>query len=509
MKKIILLICFLCSLGSVFGNNPVTDTVLIGHLAGPGLGYSIEHQINILPYLNPANKYRHGNPSTQIEAGGRISDMNKPLIIQEGDGDKVVFVDVHTFYNKDNYSFWGGAAYENGVKQNIRYNETSDFALLYPYVMGDTIGGDLNYESYRFAGGFAKDYGEWRLGAEADFNAVQAYRGVDPRPRNISTTLNASLGANINVSENYSLGLSLHGKKYKQTNELSFYSELGKPNVYHYTGLDTDYARFRGNNESTFYNGYLFGTTVSVLPLHRIGSLAATLHYSRFSFEKIIKTLNRLPMAKANDHNIQAEVAYNGVYDWGRWAVKADALWASRRGTENIFGDPVNNNYTQIAANDLYEHTIKRANLSFFWNGGWGVLPYSISPSVGYSDLEMKYINPAKHLGYEHLTAALSVLSEKKYGQYLFSLSMKLEQAWGLDSEIDLGSVEYNNYMQPVLIHNYTVASGNSTRLYLSPQVSYLLKDYTQIYLRGEWQRAWHPEGIHANYGQVAIGYRF
>ena len=48
--------------------------------------------------------------------------------------------------------------------------------------MGDSVGGDLRTEQYRFQGGYAGRAGRIVWGAEAAYRATLAYRQVDPRP---------------------------------------------------------------------------------------------------------------------------------------------------------------------------------------------------------------------------------------------------------------------------------------------------------------------------------------
>lgn len=119
------------------------------------------------------------------------------------------FVDVRSFIRKGNSSLWGEARYKNGKKTGRRWNETSDYLLLYPYVMGDTVGGDLKSEQYYFSGGYAYRKGSYTIGAEGSYGADIEYRNADPRPKNLTGDLYFTIGMSWKTGNHYALGYSL------------------------------------------------------------------------------------------------------------------------------------------------------------------------------------------------------------------------------------------------------------------------------------------------------------
>lgn len=461
--------------------------------------------------FNPANKYKlYDYRMTDVKIGAEYEHQDEALVVQKGDGYVDAYLDINTYIPLKDYSFWGGVKYKNGERKNVRFNETSDYSLLYPYLMGDTIGGDMKYEVYYFSGGYAQKRGLWTWGAEADLRALQEYRGVDPRPKNTSTTLNISLGAALQLPFDYNLAFSLRGRKYKQTNELSFYNELGKPNVYHYTGLDTDYARFRGSNDQTHYKGHLFGADISFLPIDKSG-FSANLSYDYFTFEKIIKNLNELPMAKASDRDVKAELVYlNSSHPTLSRGVKIDIQLLNRRGTENIFGDPANNNYQQIMTIDMYEHQVTNLSLSGFLekkesNG----IFWSLMPTLTYLDMEESYVNPKKTILYKHLVGTLSAGLNHSFGKFYLKTGIYIKYTHALDSKIDLGSQDFKNFLAPEIVHNYMIASKDNTQIGINPQIGYKLKNNYLIYLGAEWHYGRYTDNINACCSIVNIGAYF
>ena len=150
-------------------------------------------------------------------------------------------------------------------------------------------------ENYRFSGGFAHTLkGGVTLGAFAGYNALLAYRTVDPRPRNLTSDLDFAAGMRWRW-----LGMALKAGKYKQTNVVKFYNETFQPTVYHATGLGTDYFRFRGSNTNTYYNGRNFGIQADAASaLGKITDAGIHVAYDYFGFDKIISSLNELPMRR-------------------------------------------------------------------------------------------------------------------------------------------------------------------------------------------------------------------
>lgn len=147
-------------------------------------GTTAESGFFSLVYDNPAMKYVwHPSTLNELRAGGEYIHEEQPSLAEEGDGRYMGFVDVRSFIRKGNSSLWGEARYKNGKKTGRRWNETSDYLLLYPYVMGDTVGGDLKSEQYYFSGGYAYRKGSYTIGAEGSYGADIEYRNADPRPK--------------------------------------------------------------------------------------------------------------------------------------------------------------------------------------------------------------------------------------------------------------------------------------------------------------------------------------
>lgn len=395
------LLCAVPSLKAV----PVVDSVSL--LSRIGSARQPVRHFAVMPYENPAMQIdRYDATLTRLSLRGYYATQKETLQPQLGDGAVFGKVDALAFVRKKQFSLWGGAGYENGKKRNVSFNETSDYERLYPYVMGDSVGGNLASQTYRFHGGFAYMFGRVLLGVETAFRAAFEYRQVDPRPLNTVSDFTLKIGIAIDLTEHYLTGFSLKAGRYKQTNGLKFYNELGVPNVLHFTGLGTDYYRFRGSKYGTYYNGYNVGTDFQLKHKGKMGWKAG-LSYDYASVTKIIAELNELPLTQLAVHEMAAELAYEseGKRFWGV-ALRFDN--SLRLGTENLFGDAANNVYPQIASAQQYTALLPQIALMGLYGGkSADTHEWHLEPIVGYRAHQESYASPARSVSMAHVFVAM------------------------------------------------------------------------------------------------------
>lgn len=263
--------------------------------------------------------------------------------------DKSADLKATTYIRTASSTLWGNAGYRNGKQKSIRWNETSDPDIIYPYFSADSIGGDINFEQYSLAGGYADRVGRFILGASIAYNAGLYYRDVDPRPRNVTGRLEAAVGGSTCAGAVGNIGLSCSYMRYKQTNDIDFVSEMGKTKIYHLTGLGNHYRRFAGSDDDSTYDGNFFALSAQLYPSQPSGFVASA-KASRFSFRKILTGLNSLPLCRAWHNQIEFEAGYRD--DRGALLLSFEAY--RRHGIENIFGDASSNIYPQIGELEMY-----------------------------------------------------------------------------------------------------------------------------------------------------------
>ena len=194
---------------------------------------------------------------------------------------------------------FGEASYQWSDSKQTRGVDNADYRLTAPYWTTDTIGGDLRREIYAFYGGYRmlKNHLLWH--AALSFRAEQSYRMRDPRAKNKVSDLRieASIGYQW---KRYALSLQAYGGRYKQNNEIRFYSELGETTIFHMANDTAAYARFSGNNKIAYYSGYRAGVGLSLLPT--TGWMAG-FHYDWIKITKELTTITRQPLFSILDHH--------------------------------------------------------------------------------------------------------------------------------------------------------------------------------------------------------------
>lgn len=277
---------------------------------------------------------------------------SRPLQAEKGDGHTLGNIAVSSYLKlSPNTTVWGGASYQTGRKRNIRFNSTSDYDQLYPYVMADTIGGDLQNEQYAFSGGYAVKLKQWTFGAEIDFRAEHEYRTIDPRPRGIATDLTLRIGL-ARAYGNYNMGAGIGMRTYKQTNNVDFYNPLGVVPEYHMTGLGTNYVRFAGAVRSSYYKGTGAIADLQLSPLDASGAYLS-IEGSYMPYNNILTELNALPITRleVSTTAMQAGWKHEGKM---RWAAYSGWNMEHRRGNEHIAGSSSSTEYKSLITLSMF-----------------------------------------------------------------------------------------------------------------------------------------------------------
>lgn len=289
---------------------------------------------------------------TELGLLADYAHRSKPFVREKGSGHLLGRAYVESYLRMGRRSVvWGGASYQAGLRRNIRYNATTDYDLLYPYVMGDTVGGKMKNEQYAFFGGYAGTMRRWTLGAELRFRAEHEFRDIDPRPRGIATDLHVDLGANVSLGH-YKIGVGMGGNIYKQTNDVQFYNDLGVKPEYHMTGLGTHYVRFAGANRTCYYRG--LGLTADLHLRPTVGSGAyLSAAYAHMPYEKILTELNALPISTLYARQIEGEAGWKQEGKIG-WSVFGGLTLGRRNGNEHIAGNASGKEYASLITLTMY-----------------------------------------------------------------------------------------------------------------------------------------------------------
>ncbi len=216
-------------------------------------------------YYNPANMSDYSSFSMSEFTVNYQSDNQKTYLRQIGSGDTGFSIKTNSFKKlKSNSAVWGNASYSNMTRKNLRYNENLDFEKIAPYVTLDSVGGDINLETYHFEGGYAKKMNRFSLGISGSYEAQMAYRSRDPRLKDTTSDLLLSAGINYIVYRDSQVGIFGEFNKYTQNSKVAFVNEVSFPLVYQSIGFGYTNYFFNSSVETQFEElGYKIGGQIS------------------------------------------------------------------------------------------------------------------------------------------------------------------------------------------------------------------------------------------------------
>lgn len=342
-----------------------------------------------LAWENPALLHlRYSTSLTSVKAGALLTS-------EEGGG----FFNADTYLKMSNATVTGYARYENSRRRKGQLTETSDEELVGPYLTSADGDGSMRQEVYTFGGSYTAELGRWRVGISGGYDAGLYYRTVDPRPRNVTGLLQLTPAAAFSISQKYEVAVALPLSKYKQTSSLSFVSELGQNTIHHLTGLGNTYDRFEGQGKSGYYTGHSIGVSGGVMPKESGAYLLAG--YSCMSIDHILSDLNNLPLASTSTPVVKVSAGWKR----GSWMAGVYGSRERRRGTENIFGDPVSGQYPKICGLTLYSRTRREIGV----NGSYRHRNISAALRAGWESEFEQHLSPYKEREVKRGVASLDL----------------------------------------------------------------------------------------------------
>lgn len=466
-----------------------------------------------LSYSNPALKqWMLPISYSTISAGYHSDKSNRPVNVQLGSGNDYWSAGADSYIKHRGSTLWGNASYRNGHIRSVNWNESSDAELIYPYFTADSVGGDMNMESYSFAGGYAGHSGRWAWGGTIGYHAGLYYRNVDPRPRNVTGRLDISAGAAIRIGGGaYYGGLSVNYRKYKQTCDIEFINEMSDNRIWHLTGLGTHYERFEAKGYSHYYDGNRWGTSIGIFPSTRRGAVVSA-GFSSFRFDHILTALNKLPLQSARENRLDAEAGWLAPGKTHDWSAMVNLTHGKRSGTENLFGDPAADVFPQIGSLDMYTHTFTAANLNLLWQ--WhprsGYL-LCVRPSVTYSRSRETYADPHRHLQLASITPAVLIKGALGLGSFWrgeLSLRYAMSAPAGCDSDMPINNTVPAG-MQLADINRYDILSKPHSTVEIEADISRAINHRYALMLAIAYRHGSFTTGIQSDYLDISLSLIF
>ena len=451
-------------------------------------------------WRNPALYYYYTPYTwTRLDVNGAYHDKGKASLKQEGDKDTRIGVDVNSFVIlSERDRVFGSAGYRSEKQENVLWNENIDWKLIAPYVTGDSIGGFLKGETYYFNGGYASESGSWTWGITGGYRASHNYRDKDPRPRNTASDLSFALGAGYRLGA-YRLGVSTDFRLYQQKSEISFLADKGSTSVYHMLGLGMDYVRFAGNQTGTKHQGTEWGGSIGILPVDTEKGISATVSVDRMSMDKKLSNANNLTLLNLATTDLKGNVTWmRKLQQSEHLAVKLDAGYTVRKGTENLYGEAGGSSYgalistspgmkvtnCQIAASGLWERLLTDKSV---WGG-------AIIPSIIFHRSETDYSAISRFV---HLSALESSLRARlQYQKRLLRLTAEANGGYyaNLSAEHSLPGLNLAKSASQALLANIDYLSDSYGMVGIRLQGDYPIMKQYNLSLSVQWQAAYYKK---------------
>jgi len=368
---------------------------------------------------NPAAMpFRQPFTTTTLSLDGELSSTDRTLPAESGDGCLTGSVAAKSYRHLGlNTTVWGDARFMAGKIRDVVWNNSADYELVGPYVIGDPVGEDLTHRSYDFGGGYAGISGRWSWGAHASYRASIDHRGRDPRDKIVVSDLKVEAGGSFRPGPHpFAIGLSGKAGIYNQTADIDFYSPINDIPTYAMTGLGAFYPRFSGNSVSmTAYLGTGFGASASLFPVRdtRI-QIRAEIDFDLVNLRQFLRDFNNLELTRTSTLDLGMEY---GILLGGtslRYGFTLDGRLRRKTGTENLLGPSTGNTYPKIGERDNYHSS--RLHVSLSIPGEYTPSPsdrltatlrttfstVSEKLSEPWRKVAARSISPSLHAGWEH-----------------------------------------------------------------------------------------------------------
>ena len=440
-----------------------TDSTLVEHTG-------LWQRVGELSCQNPAlHGIAYRTTFSQLYLQADWQHQSLAFIPEKGDGYLLPAAHVDTYLRLNDHSTaWGHASYMNGQQRHIRWNSTSDYDLLEPYILADTVGGDTQHERYVFEGGYALHMDSWLIGAEMLFRADHEYRDIDPRMRGIANELILRLGASRQWCH-YHWAFGFEGSVYKQRNTVEFYRELGVVPEYQMTGLGTDYARFSGDKRALQYDGGGVRLLFDVTPQQK-DDFFAHLALGESRYHRMVTENYILPLTDLYTHSIEGRAGLMGPL-----SVYADISYTTRSGDEHIIGTSATTSFPDLGVLTMYKnHRVNTSLTTIYAATHW-----QIETRVGYQSDRQTYAYPERCMNSTHAFVELTGMTfHKPTNQMLLTCVLTVAHRHGLSSDLTMPFANMSSAFIEKARHTYAFAKADYTDLLAHLRCDYQLKDY-------------------------------
>jgi len=260
MNKLLYIVLSFIAL-PMYGAEPSVTADRLWLWEGPAQKYSDYFE------FNPSATFAlHDNHYGMLGVDYGLSAADEKMhLVQDGEAMNALRLQTKSYQKTKNQSFFGEASFVSDQHSNVQWCDVEDRALLNPYIIGDSIGGDYFREAYSMGGGTSIRTGNWELGLRGLYKGSVSYRKVDPRPRNTVSSIRINPGITY-VAGPWRLGWYGSYERYRQNVDIQVEKEDRKVYFFLLQGFGTYNRQFSvlDANYSRIYKGNLFSTGIHI-----------------------------------------------------------------------------------------------------------------------------------------------------------------------------------------------------------------------------------------------------
>lgn len=384
---------------------------------------------------------------------------------QQGAGKNGYGLQAQSFKRLDSVSsIWGLAAYGQQRINDVRWNETSDWQWVYPYVLGDSVGGNQHQEYYHFKGGYNRAMGQYVVGLSAAYSAALAYRAIDPRMDNTSSDLTVGIAISRPVAS-YRLAFKYDYTYYTQHNTVKIASPISSPAFYHLIGMGVDQKLFWGKNTDNYYLGNKHTVGVQLQPLVETGFYLSIVYQSAY-IDKSITNLRSLPVAHARTREGEVTTAYLFKRGTGTWVPALHGYYKERQGTSYLFEHESGNNYNKIGELDDFDQQQYRAQASIQVRYPLSsTIDWKLVPQIAVNHDKIAYVPQHRSMEWNQLHYGSSLSIIKQGGSTnLWDIQAEVYNRSTMDATLSLGQPLSSPSLEQLIRDQYTFYSHGYTQ---------------------------------------------
>lgn len=491
IKKIIFLVAFL-SVVNVYAQDTASYVGKIVEQVSPLV--SQRDEMYASPALRPF--YRSYNYAL---LAANLEKLDKDLYIQqEGSGYHTLKINSESFIkNITGISLWGKAFYNNEKIKRVNFNETLNYQYVYPYVMADTVGGDLNAETYYFGGGLSKKIGALRYGFQGSFKGIQSFRNKDPRPKNISSDVNFSLSVAKELPRERAVSLDLTLQKYNQNNGLTFVRELGFPLVYHDAGLGVYNEILAGTRLQAYYKAFGIGTQLNFVPTN-LNGFSAQVGYTKFGLSKELSSVVD-DVSEVKEDNIHLALAYHLQLQKQSFIVKLKGSFIKRDGIEATFANIGGTSPYKVTEETRYINEKTNMQLQATYGNTAKKLNWFIGVDGSFTNSNENYILPDRFINYQSLNLGTFVSALRPVGKSILNLELRANYLQILNSDYSFDNVRTNSGIYSMLNSNYNYLSSGMFLISAAARADLPLTEKINFFVKAQGSK-----GAYSSYGNIS-----